>query len=456
MASPSVPNTFANGATSDAPSLNDNFTAVINSLTDASKDLSISALTCAGNVIIQGNTTIGSASNDDLTVSASLASTIPIKTTGTYNFGSATLGLLNVYMGNGSNSNTVALKAGTTSSSYTFTYPITGGTSRYTMETNGSGTMSFVPVAKGPQARQNYSLAFAVGSNIGTVTLNGADGNAISSTNIVDLMFRNATATTGTPSLVSVSAGSLTVTIDSGATMGFVSGVAHWIYVYAMNNAGTVELAVSGTPFATHLVQTTTVLDTSADLDSVLYSDTARTSLAIRYLGRILSTQATAGTWASTATRIELANGDTVVQKSQVRLRSTNGHGNTTGTKIRIYATIVENVGPAITYATNAGAGDTFTINEEGIYSINYSDGFLLAGQSGITINSTELTTSILAVASADRYIISWTSTADGFSMISWCGWLKIADVVRVHTTGQTDSSEPSRGHFNICKIGPY
>lgn len=123
MAAPSVTYTFTNSTTADATQVNQNFTDLINGVSDGTKDLSIAALTVAGSATLNGNVTLGNASTDDLTVTASLASTIPIKTTGTYDIGSATLGIRTAYFGNTSNSNTVGLKAGTTSSSYTLDLP---------------------------------------------------------------------------------------------------------------------------------------------------------------------------------------------------------------------------------------------------------------------------------------------------------------------------------------------
>ena len=105
MPSPTVTYTFSNSTTSDATQVNQNFTDVINGISDGTKDLSISALTVAGNASFSGTVTLGNASSDDLTFTGSLASSIPIKTTNTYNIGSSTLGLASVYLG--ANSQTV-------------------------------------------------------------------------------------------------------------------------------------------------------------------------------------------------------------------------------------------------------------------------------------------------------------------------------------------------------------
>lgn len=142
MPSPSITYTFSNSTTADASQVNQNFTDIINGITDGTKDLSISALTVAGNATFSGNTTLGNASSDDVTITGSLASSIPIKTTNTYNIGSSTLGLASIYLG--ANSQTVRiLGSASMSATWTFTLPVTAGTDGYYLKTNGSGVSSW-------------------------------------------------------------------------------------------------------------------------------------------------------------------------------------------------------------------------------------------------------------------------------------------------------------------------
>jgi hypothetical protein len=142
MASPSVTYTFSNSTTADATQVNQNFTDIINGVTDGTKDLSIAALTCAGNVTISGSsTTIGNASSDTLTITASLASTIAVGTTYSYDLGGSTAGLRKVYLGSSdSAARTVAVCAGVVGTSYTLTLPtaVPSGTAYLTMSTAGA------------------------------------------------------------------------------------------------------------------------------------------------------------------------------------------------------------------------------------------------------------------------------------------------------------------------------
>ena len=130
MPAPSVTYTYSNGTTADADQVNQNFTDLINGLSDGTKDLSINALTLAGSATMNGSVTIGNATGDDLTVTASLASSIVVKTHNTYDIGSTTSALRAVYI-SGGGTHSVGLKAGTASADWDFTLPTGPGTLGY-------------------------------------------------------------------------------------------------------------------------------------------------------------------------------------------------------------------------------------------------------------------------------------------------------------------------------------
>lgn len=135
MASPAVTYTFTNSTVADADEVNTNFADIINSLTDGTKDLSISALTAAGSATFNGNITLGNASSDDITVTGSLASSIPIKTTNSYDIGSSTLGLAGIYFGNAGGSTTIrVVSSSSVSSSATYTIPDVGASGTFVLE----------------------------------------------------------------------------------------------------------------------------------------------------------------------------------------------------------------------------------------------------------------------------------------------------------------------------------
>jgi len=73
MAGPSVTYTFTNGTVADASQVNQNFTDLINGLTDGTKDLNINALTAAGTATLNGDSIIGNASGNASTVNATIS-----------------------------------------------------------------------------------------------------------------------------------------------------------------------------------------------------------------------------------------------------------------------------------------------------------------------------------------------------------------------------------------------
>lgn len=85
--------------------------------------------------------------------------------------------------------------------------------------------------------------------------------------------------------------------------------------VLAINNSGTVELAVVNIAGGNNLDETTLISTTAeggagaADSNNVIYSTTARSNVAFRVVGAIISTQSTAGTWATAPSTIQGTGG---------------------------------------------------------------------------------------------------------------------------------------------------
>jgi hypothetical protein len=137
------------------------------------------------------------------------------------------------------------------------------------------------------------------------------------------LDFRSATLTSGT--VVSrVVASPISVVVSSGSTLGTVSGVQSRIVVLAIDNAGTVELAVVNISGGTNLTETGLISTTAeggvgaADSASTVYSTTARTSVAYRVVGYVESTQATAGTWVTAPSTIQGYGGQALASMSSL------------------------------------------------------------------------------------------------------------------------------------------
>ncbi len=110
--------------------------------------------------------TLGNASGDDVTVTGSLASTIPIKTNNTYDVGSATLGLRKLYLGNGGAGATCDIVAASHSTTREYTVPDCGAAASFVM----------TAVAQTIGGAKTFSSGIVVGgnttgdSNLGTIS----------------------------------------------------------------------------------------------------------------------------------------------------------------------------------------------------------------------------------------------------------------------------------------------
>lgn len=145
MANISVTYTFTNGTVADGDQMNTNFTDIINGTSDGTKDFSISALTVASTATFNGAVTLGNATTDDITVTGSLASSIPVKTADTYDIGTAALPLRDVYVGDNGSSVGIGADAAA-SADWNFTFPPASGTKGYVMQTSGSGAHVWAPL----------------------------------------------------------------------------------------------------------------------------------------------------------------------------------------------------------------------------------------------------------------------------------------------------------------------
>jgi hypothetical protein len=162
--------------------------------------------------------------------------------------------------------------------------------------------------ALSPPDLVNLGLSASVASNALTIALKQNDGSTDASAgNPVVIPFRSSTATSGAYVRRTVT-GALSVTVSSGSTLGHVSAATEYVYVYALDNSGTVELAVSSEVIDPGSVVTTTAEGGAGAADSrtTVYSTTARTSVPVRLLGRVKVSEATAGTWASAPSEVSL------------------------------------------------------------------------------------------------------------------------------------------------------
>jgi hypothetical protein len=165
MAFITVSNTFTNSTTADASQVNTNFTDLINGTSDGTKDFSIAALTLSSTFTANGNVTLGNASSDDVTITGSLAATLPIKTNTSFDFGSATLGLRYLYLG-GTSTFTGRLGVETLAASRVYTLPEIGGD--VTVQTS----QAIQSITTGTTTLTTANKTILCDTSGGTITLN--------------------------------------------------------------------------------------------------------------------------------------------------------------------------------------------------------------------------------------------------------------------------------------------
>ena len=161
---------------------------------------------------------------------------------------------------------------------------------------------------------ENGRITVTMAANAVTIALKGNDGSDPSPTNPVRITFRSATLTDGSVVTRTIIA-ALSMVISSGSTGGTLSAIAARLYIGLLDNAGAVELywfnTLSGTslsaPSETELITTAAEGGVGgADSAQVLYSTTARSGKAHRIVAFFEATEATAGTWATAASKIQL------------------------------------------------------------------------------------------------------------------------------------------------------
>ena len=157
--------------------------------------------------------------------------------------------------------------------------------------------------------KQIQPVGATVAANAMTVTLSPTS-----------LDFRSTTQNSGAVN-TRANAAQLFLTIPSTATLGTVSGVASRILILAIDNAGTMELAVYNAAGAANLDETGLISTTAIAAGSnslTVYSQTARTNVPYRIVGFVDSTQATAGTWATAPSSVQGIGGQALAAMSSV------------------------------------------------------------------------------------------------------------------------------------------
>lgn len=151
------------------------------------------------------------------------------------------------------------------------------------------------------------------------------------------LDFRSSTLSSGNTVTRAIPA-SISVVVSNGSTLGTANAVESTLAVLAIDNAGTVELAVvnasAGTLDERFLISTVAEGGLgAADSGTVIYSTTARTLVAFRIVGFVTSTQATAGAWVTAPSRVSGMGGNIPAPKIDI-LNSATAIATTSGTSV--------------------------------------------------------------------------------------------------------------------------
>jgi hypothetical protein len=238
-----------------------------------------------------------------------------------------------------------------------------------TASASGTGILT----VQSPNTNNNYILTLptasgtvALTSNITSATIQiqpisaSVASSALTITaSALTLDFRSTTLGSGTVTTVSGTPASLVV--PSTATLGTINATQSRLVVIALNNAGTIELAVVNISGGNNLDETTllttTAISASSTSASTVYSTTARTSVAFRVIGYIESTQATAGTWATAPSTIQGYGGQALSAMSSLGYGQT-WQNFTTGTRVAS-TTYYNTTGKPIHLAIAWSAGGT-------------------------------------------------------------------------------------------------
>jgi hypothetical protein len=256
---------------------------------------------------------------------------------------------------------------------------VNNSTGVLTVQSSGGNTITLVPAGStvictcilvtGTTAA-SWSFSFEGSSNIPYKQVQSISasvaGNAMTiSATALSLDFRSSTLSSGTVTTVSGTPANLV--ISSGSTLGTVNAIASRIVVIALNNAGTIELAAVNISGGNQLDETNLISTIAeggagaADSANVIYSTTARTSVAYRVIGFIDSTQATAGTWATAPSTIQGYGGQALNAMSSL------GYSQTWQTVTRSASTTYYNTtGKPIVVSCGANGGapnSTLTVN---------------------------------------------------------------------------------------------
>ena len=313
--------------------------------------------------------------------------------------------------------------------------------------------LSFLPA-------YNLTLEATVQTNALSVTVNAVStsgattGVTPTAANPVLIGFRSNTISYGYPTFESLTS-ALSITIASGNTMGTISGQMARLWIVAMNNAGSIAVALYNALQSVSVggwninginedvLQSSASGTTGGSSVATYYaSQSSLSNVAIRILGYLEIQQQTAGTWATAPNIVKLFGPGALKPGETVQIAWTNSSAITTTNLTATYATVgpVATINPfsaanlikvntfaSIQNASTLGAGTDMIIGKNGTTQVGYvyqtnSAGTAYASPIAMEFYDAPNTTGLLsygACAKITTGILSYPYIAGGAATVS-------------------------------------
>jgi hypothetical protein len=235
----------------------------------------------------------------------------------------------------------------------------------------------------------NGIVVASVASNALTLAIKTQAGADPSGSDVVLFGFRNALAGSGNCVIRSVTV-PLSIVLPAGASLGHVSARDQQIILYAIDNAGTVELAVSVVSASDYIrLGNSTAISSGSNNPGLLYSNVARSNVPLIQLARLTSNQAAAGTWAAAPKQIDLAPFMIPVNSAKIYMANSQALGNGVSAKVGLNAIDydVDGIADLVNYRFQPKVPGTYMVSVNAYVRTSGAAGTLLSAVVNVAKN---------------------------------------------------------------------
>lgn len=191
-----------------------------------------------------------------------------------------------------------------------------GGSTVTNLATTGvGGVTGTLPIANGgtgvsysmtnPYSLVNLSLASSIASSALTISIKHVSGDDPTVDNPVIIPFRSPFASTASYVRRFITA-PVSITIPTSATLGTEPNQNYPIFIYALDNSGSVSMGVSLNYLDEGKLRGTSAITNFSDFPIPLYATSGFDSVPVRLIGRMTAQQASSGRWSSLPTEMAL------------------------------------------------------------------------------------------------------------------------------------------------------